>query len=42
MILQLKISEIVLGLKKENKAVKDRLIRDIRNLFEHDEEDNCK
>ena len=42
MILQLKISEIALGLKKENKAVKDRLIRDIRNLFEHDEEENCK
>ena len=28
--------------KKENKAIKDRLIRDIRNLFEHEEEDYYK
>ena len=26
-------------LKKENKAIKDRINRDIRNLFEHEEED---
>ena len=27
-------------LKKENKAIKDRIIKDIRNLFEHEEEQN--
>ena len=27
-------------LKKENKAIKDRIIRDIRNLLEHEEEEN--
>ena len=26
-------------LKKENEAIKDRIIKDIRNLFEHEEED---
>ena len=26
-------------MKKENKAIKDRIIRDIRNLFEHEEQD---
>ena len=25
-------------MKKENKAIKDKIIRDIRNLFEHEEE----
>ena len=29
-------------LKKENEAIKDRIIRDIRYLFEHEEEDYCK
>ena len=29
-------------LKKENKLVKDRIIRDIRNLFEHEEGDYYK
>ena len=29
-------------LKKENKATKDRVIRDIRNLFEDKEEDDYK
>ena len=28
--------------KKENKAVKDIIIRDIRNLFEHEEENYYK
>ena len=27
-------------LKKENKAIKDRIIRDIRSLFQHEEEKN--
>ena len=27
-------------LKKENKAIKNRVIRDIRNLFEHEEEES--
>ena len=29
-------------LKKENEAIKNRVIRDIRNLFEHEEEDYFK
>ena len=29
-------------LKKENEAIKDRIIRDIMYLFEHEEEDYCK
>ena len=29
-------------LKKENKAIKDRIIRDITNLLEHEEEDYYK
>ena len=29
-------------LKKENEAIKNRIIRDIRNLFEHEEEDYYK
>ena len=28
-------------LKKENKAIKDRIIRDIKNRLEHDEEEDC-
>ena len=28
--------------KKENKAIKGRIIRDIRNLFEHEEEEYYK
>ena len=29
----------IFRLKKENKAIKDRINRDIRNLLEHEEED---
>ena len=29
----------IFRLKKENKAIKDRINRDIRNLSEHEEED---
>ena len=29
-------------LKKENKPIKDRILRDIRNLFEHEEENYYK
>ena len=29
-------------LKKENEVTKDRVIRDIENLFENEEEDFCK
>ena len=29
-------------LQKENKAIKDRIIRDIRGLFEQEKEDYCK
>ena len=29
-------------LKKENEAIKDRVKRDIRNLFEHEQEDYYK
>ena len=29
-------------LKKENEAIKGKVIRDIRNLFEHEEEDYYK
>ena len=29
-------------LNKENEAIKNRIIRDIRNLFEHEEEDSYK
>ena len=32
----------LVGLKKEIEAVKDRLIRDTRNLFEHEEKDYYK
>ena len=34
---QLKIQE---GRKKENEATKDRIIKDIRNLFQHEEKEN--
>ena len=27
------------GLEKETKAIKDRILRDIENLFEHEEEE---
>ena len=29
-------------LKKENKAIKDKIIRDIRDIFEHEEESYYK
>ena len=32
----------LLRLEKENKAIKDRIMRDIKNLFEHEEEDYYK
>ena len=39
--MQLKIREIYLDKKKkETKAIKDRILRDIKNLFEHKEEEN--
>ena len=38
--LQLKIQEIFLDKKKETKAFKDRILRNIKNLFEHEEEEN--
>ena len=28
-------------LKKETKAIKDRILRDIKNLFDHEDEGNC-
>ena len=34
---QLKIKEIFFRLKLENEAIKDRIIRDMGNLFEHEE-----
>ena len=40
MIPQLKIQEIFLDWKKKKKKViKDRMLRDIRNLIEHDKEE---
>ena len=39
---QLTIKEIFLNRKKENEAIKDIIIRESRNLFEHDEEDYYK
>ena len=30
----------LLRLKRETKAIKDRMLRDIKNLFEHEEEEN--
>ena len=33
---------IFFRLKKENQAIKDRTIRDINNLFEHEEENYYK
>ena len=30
------------SLKKENEAIKDKIIRDFKNLFEHEEEDYYK
>ena len=30
----------LLRLEKETKAIKDRILRDIKNLFEHKEEEN--
>ena len=32
----------LLRLKKETKAIKDRILRDIKNLFEHEEEEEEK
>ena len=37
--MQLKIQRNLFKLKKENEAIKYRVFRDIRNRFEHDEED---
>ena len=28
-------------LDKDTKAIKDRILRDIKNLFKHEEEENC-
>ena len=39
MITQIKISDLF-RLEKESKAIKDRIIRDIRNFFEHEKEEN--
>ena len=30
----------LIRLKKETKEIKDRILRDIKNFFEHDEEEN--
>ena len=38
MLPQLKVSEIFFRLKKENKEVKYRILRDIRNHFEHEKD----
>ena len=38
----IEIKRNLFRLKKENKAIKDRIIRVIRNLFEHEEEDSYK
>ena len=35
---QLKIQKNIFKLTKENEANKNRIIKDIRNLFEHEEE----
>ena len=32
----------VFGLEKQTKAIKDRILRDIKNLFEHEEENYYK
>ena len=43
MMSQLKVGiRNLFRLKKENKAIKDRLIRGIRNIFEHEEESYYK
>ena len=31
----------IFRLEKGNKAIKDRVLRDITNILEHDEEENC-
>ena len=41
MMMQLKVLDLF-RLEKEHKAIKDRIIRDVRNLFEYEEEDYCK
>ena len=33
---------ILFRLEKETKAIKDRILTDIKNLFEHEEEENYK
>ena len=38
----IKCTRNLLRLEKENKAIKDRIMRDIKNLFEHEEEDYYK
>ena len=30
----------LIRLEKENEAIKDRILRNIKNLFEHEEEEN--
>ena len=42
MMPQLKVYKNLFRLKKENKVIKDRVFRDIRDLFEHEEEDYYK
>ena len=37
---QLKRQELVFRLEKETKLIKDRILRDIKDLFEHEEEEN--
>ena len=38
--MQLKIQKKIFRLEKEIKAIKDKIIRDTQNLFEHEEEEN--
>ena len=38
--MQLKIQKKFFRLEKEIKAIKDKIIRDTQNLFEHEEEEN--
>ena len=42
MMPQFKGIQNLFRLKKENKVIKDRIFRDTRDLFEHEEEDYYK
>ena len=37
----IKVIRNLFRLEKETKAIKDKILRDIKNVFEHEEEESC-